>query len=93
QAAIVMQMDAPVVCWTCRWGSVDQGLAGAADAGERAAVTALETKLRDEALLLPLWRPTPVVAWRDGLNGVKANGYALNAAWNALEWWREPRAR
>lgn len=88
QAAIVMQMDSPALCWTCRWGSVDQTLASAADAGDRAAAARLQTRLRDEALLLPLWRPRPVVAWRSGLNGVIANGYALNAAWNAAQWWR-----
>lgn len=90
EAALMMQLDGPAVCWTCRWASVDQGLAAAADAGDAAAVTALEAKLRDEALLLPLWRSRVVVAWREGLNGVKANGYALNAAWNAVEWWRQP---
>jgi hypothetical protein len=44
--------------------------------------------LRDDALVLPLWRPTAVVAWRDGLEGVRVNGYASSAAWNAHEWWR-----
>lgn len=90
QAAVVMQMDGPVVCWTCRWGSVEQGLAGEADSGDAAAVAALQTKLRDDALLLPLWRSRVVVAWREGVNGIRANGYALNAAWNAAEWWRAP---
>ncbi|HVE46863.1 MAG TPA: ABC transporter substrate-binding protein [Acidimicrobiales bacterium] len=93
QAAIVMQMDSPVVCWTCRWGSVDQALATSADAGDTAAATALQSKLRDEGLLLPLWRPTVVTAWRDGLNGLVANGYALNAAWNAAEWWKDAGTR
>ncbi|HUR23473.1 MAG TPA: ABC transporter substrate-binding protein [Acidimicrobiales bacterium] len=90
QAAIVMLVDGPVVCWTCRWGSADQALAAGADAGDAAAITALEAKLRDDALLLPLWRPTVVVAWRDGLHGPKANGYAVNAAWNAALWWKKP---
>ena len=56
---------------------------------DEAAALALEAKLRDEALVLPLWRPVTVVAWRDGLGGVRANGYALSGAWNAWEWWRE----
>ncbi len=88
QAAVTLLYDGPSPCWTCRWASVDEALARAADAGDQAAVSALETKLRDEALVLPLWRPVPVVAWRDGLGGVRANGYALSGAWNAWEWWR-----
>lgn len=88
QAAVVMEADGPVVCWTCRWASVDEPLARAADTGDAAAAEALQAKLRDEALLLPLWRPRTVVAWRVGLKGVQANGYALNAAWNAWDWWR-----
>lgn len=88
QAAVVMQLDGPEPCWTCRWASVDEGLARAADAGDAAAVSALEARLRDDALVLPLWRPVTVVAWRDGLGGVRPNGYAPSAAWNAEEWWR-----
>ncbi|MGH9166000.1 MAG: ABC transporter substrate-binding protein, partial [Acidimicrobiales bacterium] len=87
-AAVVMQLDGPVVCWTCRWSAVDEGLARAADAGDAAAASALQTKLRDDARLLPLWRTRTVVAWRSGLRGVVANGYALSAAWNAWEWSR-----
>lgn len=89
QAAIVLLLDGPEPCWTCRWAAVDEGLARAADAGDAAAVAALEAKLRDESVVLPLWRPVAVVAWRDGLGGVRANGYATSAAWNAWEWWRE----
>lgn len=88
QAAVVMQFDGPEPCWTCRWQAVDEALARAADAGDRTAAATLEDELRDRALLLPLWRPRTVVAWRSGLNGVRANGYALSAAWNAWEWWR-----
>ena len=89
EAAVVVDYDGPEPCWTCRWGGVDAGLAAAADAGDRAAAVRLEERLRDGALLLPLWRPRPLVAWRDGLHGVVANGYGLSAAWNAWEWWRE----
>lgn len=88
QAAVVMQVDGPEPCWTCRWAGVDEGLARAADAGDRLAAGALEARLRDEAVVLPLWRPRAVVAWRRGLNGPRANGYGLSAAWNAWEWWR-----
>ena len=86
--AVVTNLDGPDACWTCRWSEVDTGLAAAADSGDAAAVRQLEGRLRDEALVLPLWRPTAVVAWRDGLGGVQVNGYASSAAWNAAEWWR-----
>ncbi|MEY2475481.1 MAG: glutathione transport system substrate-binding protein [Actinomycetota bacterium] len=88
EAAVVMAVDGPEVCWLCRWQHVDEGLARAADAGDRAAAAQLEVKLRDQAWVVPFWRPRTVVAWRNGLNGMKANGYGLNAAWNAWEWWR-----
>jgi len=88
QAAIVTNLDGPDACWTCRWGDVDTVLAASADSGDAAAVRRLEVRLRDEALLLPMWRPTAVVAWRIGLSGVRVNGYASSAAWNAYEWWR-----
>ena len=87
-AAVMMTFDSPDVCWRCRWEAVDAALAGAADSGDRAAAAALEAKVRDQALLLPLWRPKTVVAWRGGVNGVRANGYGLSAAWNAWQWWR-----
>ncbi|MEO7442269.1 MAG: hypothetical protein ABIW46_01910, partial [Acidimicrobiales bacterium] len=87
-AAVVMQYDGPVVCWTCRWAAVDETLARAADGGDRTAASALQAKLRGDAVVLPLWRPTPVVAWRSGLLGPRANGFALSAAWNAWEWSR-----
>ena len=87
QAAIAMQLDSPDPCWTCRWATVDEALSRAADAGDAGAARALEAKLRDEAVVLPLWRPRAVVARRNGLEGVRPNGYALSAAWNAWEWW------
>ena len=87
-AAILMDVDAPDVCWRCRWEAVDGALASAADAGDPVAVAALQAKLRDEDVVLPLWRPVPLVAWRGDLQGVRANGYALSGAWNAWEWWR-----
>jgi hypothetical protein len=87
-AAVAMTVDGPEMCWLCRFQSVDEGLARAADAGDRAAAAQLEAKLRDQAWVVPYWRPRTVVAWRAGLNGPRANGYGLNAAWNAWEWWR-----
>ena len=98
-AAIVPEYDAPVVCWTCRWGTVDAALAARADAGDAAAAVTLEGVLRDRMLVRPLWRSFTAVAWRDAgptpptpgagrLGGVAANGYGLSAAWNAWLWWR-----
>lgn len=86
-AAIVPWLDPLGGCWTCRWPALGDA-ARAADAGDPAAIAALQRLLRDEALVLPLWRPSTVVAWRSGLEGVRANGYAASAAWNAWEWWR-----
>src|SRR5687767_14089487 len=82
-AALVPAWDGPSVCWTCRWSSVDAGLAAAADAGDAAAVAALQAKLRDEALLLPIWRPRAVVAWQTpAVAPLRANPYGLSAAWD-----------
>ena len=86
-AVLALNYDGPDVCWSCRWSAVDSPLAERADAGDEEAVAALETRLRDDALLLPLWRPTTIVAWRRAaVAGVDANGYGLSAAWNAWEW-------
>jgi ABC-type transport system substrate-binding protein len=42
-----------------------------------------------DVLPVGLWRPVPVVAWRDGsVEGVRASAYGLSAAWNAWEWFR-----
>ncbi|MGH9150790.1 MAG: ABC transporter substrate-binding protein, partial [Acidimicrobiales bacterium] len=87
-AAIVVVADPPSPCWSCRWAGVAGDLARQADTDDPAAVAALQAKLRDDRLVVPLWRPVTVVAWRGGLNGPAANGYALNAAWNAWDWWR-----
>lgn len=87
EAAIVPYLDPLGGCWTCRWPALGD-TARAADAGDPAAIAALQAQLRDSSLALPLWRPATIVAWRDGLEGVRANGYAASAAWNAWEWWR-----
>lgn len=86
EAAIVLGLDPLGRCWVCRWPDVPG--AAAADTADPAAVTAFEAVLRDEARVLPLWRSETVVAVRGRLSGVKANGYAGSAAWNAWEWWR-----
>ena len=89
-AAVVMAYEGPSPCWTCRWASVDEAQARAADAGDRSAASSLEVRLRDSALVLPLWRMTPFAAARPALRGVTANGYGLGPAWNAWEWSRRP---
>ena len=86
-AAVAVAYDGPSVCWLCRWGGLDEGLARAADGGDRGAVERLEQRLRDDALLLPLWRPRAVVGARPRVGGVRANGYGLSPAWNAWEWY------
>lgn len=86
-AAVVVSLDPLAMCWRCRFGDLPE-VAGA-DAGDGAAVSALEARLRDEARVLPLWRSSTVVAWRPSVvGGVHANGYAASAAWNAWEWFR-----
>jgi ABC-type transport system substrate-binding protein len=86
-AGVEVDLDPLGGCWMCRWSSVDAGLATAADGGDTGAVASLEARLRDEARVLPLWRPTTVAAWRSAaVDGPKANGYAVSGAWNAWEW-------
>jgi ABC-type transport system substrate-binding protein len=86
-AAVVLLYDAPSMCWLCRWGDVDEGLARAADGGDLNAVGALEAKLATEHLVTPLWRPRSVVAWRTGVVApLRANPFGLSAAWDAWRW-------
>lgn len=88
-AAVAVWFDPLGGCWACRWSSFDATSASSADAGDARAIASLEGRLRDEALVLPLWRPTTVVAWRgDAVTGVRANGFGLSGAWNAWEWSR-----
>lgn len=88
QAAAFGVLDPPSPCWRCRWGWFDDTLARAADAGDEQAAVALQHRLRDEAIVLPLWRPHALVAWRTAaVDGVRANGFAHSPAWNAHEWW------
>jgi ABC-type transport system substrate-binding protein len=89
ESGIVSWLDPPpgAMCWQCRFG--DDPANAAADTGDPAAVAAAEASLRDDARVLPLWRPVTVVAWRTAaVAGVKANGFAASGAWNAWEWYR-----
>lgn len=84
-AGVVPTLDPLAMCWRCRFGDLPE-VAGA-DAGDPAAVSALQIRLRDEGRLLPLWRSSTMVAWRASVvGGVRANGYAASGAWNAWEW-------
>ena len=90
QAALVLELDPPWPCWTCRWGAVSGelgGLAEAADGGDVGAVAQLQERLRAESLVVPIWRPVTRVAWRSVVHGVEPNGYAPGSAWNAWQWW------
>lgn len=91
EAALVMTADPPTPCWTCRFaGAPVEGaadLAAAADAGDATAIATLQGRLRDGDVVVPLWRSFVATAWRTAAaDGVVANGYALNAAWNAAAW-------
>lgn len=80
--------DGPDLCWICHFPARPD-LARLADSGDRDAARELQRVLRDEALVIPLWRPASVAAFRsDVVDGVEANGYANGVAWNAERWWR-----
>lgn len=76
------------VCWTCAYAGVDAALARDADAGVAGAGTALRRTLAEQFLELPLWRERPVVAVRDGLAGVSANGFHVAGPLWDVESWR-----
>lgn len=80
--------DGPSLCWTCHFDH-DHALAMQADSGDERAATALQTALRDQMLVLPLWRAHAVVGFRhDVVDGIEANGYAASVTWNAQRWWK-----
>jgi hypothetical protein len=95
--AVVDQVDWPQPCWRCRFDSAAVGrgnpsrvkdfdaLAAAADGGDLAAATALEARLRSEGVVLPLWRPSAVLASR-GVGNVVANSWSLGPFWGAENW-------
>lgn len=95
--AVVDEVAWPEPCWRCRFGEAGVGrgnvarvkgleeLAAAAERGEAGAVAALEARLRAEAVLLPLWRPSAVLAAR-GVEGVVANSWSTGPFWGAEDW-------
>ena len=74
----------PSPCFACIYGLQAPGEAELADAGNRSP---LDSTLIENALARPLWVPERTVAWREGVQGVEANGYALFVTWNAWQWW------
>lgn len=100
--ALVDDVAWPEPCWRCwfagaarergnvsRVGGLDD-LAAAADRGEPGAAAALEARVSVEALLLPLWRPSAVLAGRD-VKGLVANSWSLGPFWGAENWTRAVR--
>jgi MarR-like DNA-binding transcriptional regulator SgrR of sgrS sRNA len=95
--ALVDDVVWPEPCWRCwfaeaarergnvsRIGGLDD-LAAAADRGEPGAALALEARLRSEAALLPLWRPSAVLAGRH-IKGLAANSWSVGPFWGAEDW-------
>ena len=86
---ILYRLQPPTVatCWVCEAASVDAALAKAADAGDVAAAQQLRQRLVTDALVFPLWRERSVIAVRDGLESVSANGFSvLGPLWDAERW-------
>ncbi|HEV7863758.1 MAG TPA: ABC transporter substrate-binding protein, partial [Acidimicrobiia bacterium] len=90
--ALVRTVAWPEPCWSCWFaegstgrGNVTRvkGLTTLAEAADRdpAAVSALETRVRAEGLMLPLWRPRAVLAGR-GVGGLAANSWSLGPFWS-----------
>lgn len=82
-----VQPTIPDRCWICEAANVNAQLASDAEAHVPGAAERLERLLASEAVVLPLWREVPVVAVRDGLEGVTPNGFsAAGPAWNLVDW-------
>jgi ABC-type transport system substrate-binding protein len=95
--ALVDDVAWPDPCWRCWFsaGSRDRGniarvkglddLAAGAERGESQAVFDLERRLKDDAVLLPLWRPFAVLAGRH-VAGLEANSWSPGPFWGAENW-------
>ena len=95
--AILDDVEWPDPCWRCQFGdgSIGRGnvarvkgveaLAAAAERGDVNGVAALEAELRQDSVLLPLWRPSAVLAAR-GMKGVVANSWSIGPFWRAEDW-------
>jgi hypothetical protein len=94
--ALVRTVAWPEPCWAC-WFADDstgrgnvtrvKGLTPMAAAADRdpAAAPALETKVKADGLMLPLWRPRAVLAGR-GITGLAANSWSIGPFWAAESW-------
>lgn len=94
--AVVEEVAWPEPCWRCWFGSESVGttnvariegldpLALGAEQGDAEAVAALEANLRDSAVLLPLWRPSALLAGK-GVEGAEANSWS-GPLWAAERW-------
>lgn len=95
--ALVDDVGWPEPCWRCWFaeaarerGNVSRvagldDLAAAAERGESQAVFDLERRLKDDAVLLPLWRPSAMLAGRH-VKGLAANSWSLGPFWGAENW-------
>ena len=97
--AVAEEVAWPQPCWRCWFAAssvgrgnvtrvIDGGLddlAARAERGDAAAVPELEGRVREDALLLPLWRASAVLAAR-GVEGVEANSWSVGPFWGAEEW-------
>jgi hypothetical protein len=94
--ALMRAVAWPEPCWSCWFADAGVGrgnvtrakgltaLAAAADA-DPAAAPALETRVKSDGLLLPLWRPRAVLAGR-GVVGLMANSWSIGPFWSAESW-------
>lgn len=95
--AFVSEVQWPDPCWRCRfaseyigetnWSRVDDidDLAERADRGDTAAASALEKRLQEAGVVLPLWRPSTVVVSR-GVAGIEANAWSSGPFWRVEQW-------
>lgn len=94
---VIDRVEWPVPCWRCSYAAeaIGEGnvsripgldeLAAAADRGDAVAADVLETRLAEDAVLLPLWRPSSLLAFR-GVEGVVANSWSPTPLWGAEGW-------
>ncbi len=95
--ALVDDVAWPDPCWRCWFAaaSTERGnvsrvpglddLAAGAERGESQPVFDLERRLKDDAVLLPLWRPFAVLAGRH-VDGLEANSWSPGPFWGAENW-------
>lgn len=94
---LVDEVQWPQPCWSCRFHSANVGesnwsrtdeyddLVASADSGDADAAARLEQRLREDAVVLPLWRPGALVASR-AVSGIEANAWAPGPFWHVEQW-------